>query len=468
MSYLYLLASLMFIIGLKELGAAPTARRGNTISAVAMGIAILGTVIEHHLLNSVQILSALLLGSVIGIVWANRVKMTGMPQLVAILNGFGGLASMIVGWAEMEEVAHYNWLGYITLNNLPCSHLFNYFLLSVTTATVFIGAITFSGSLIAFGKLAGWLPTRGLQVPCKFLTLLASFGFALIFIKCSPAMVYLPALYGLIVFSLIVGALYILPIGGGDMPVVISLLNSLSGLAAACAGFVIGNVLLIVAGSLVGASGLILTLVMCKSMNRSLLKVLFHQFGEKKDVSNRQEREPRAISLDDAYYLLEAGQKIFVVPGYGMAVAQAQHAIKALSDLLEENGADVHYVVHPVAGRMPGHMNVLLAEANVSYDKVVDMESANREMDQIDVAIIIGANDIVNPAARENPGSPIYGMPVIEVSRARTVLALKRGSGRGFSGLENALFSQENTVMLYGDAKETLTQLVGAFRNASN
>lgn len=465
MAILFLFSALAFICGLKLLGSPKTARLGNSISLLAMLAAIVGTLVDEKILSLPMVWLALALGTAIGLIWSHRVRMTEMPQLVAILNGFGGLSSMLVGWSEAFDVYHSGWHFYTIANGLPDYCWFRHFFLLMIVLTIFVGAITFSGSFIAYGKLGGLLPTRAIHIPLRHgitLLLCAAAGY---FLYGSQHLIDLPGLYALIGLSLLVGLIYTLPIGGGDMPVVISLLNSLSGVAAAMAGFVIGNILLIVAGCLVGASGIILTLIMCKSMNRSLAKVLFTRPASGRPATQTaQSGEPKTISADDAYYILESARRVFIVPGYGMAVAQAQHAVKELADRLEENGAEVSFVIHPVAGRMPGHMNVLLAEANVAYEQLLSMDQANEEMDRVDVAIVVGANDIVNTAAVDCSDSPIYGMPIVEVARAKTVLVLKRGAGRGFSGLENGLFLRDNTKMLYGNAKDSLAQLVTTFK----
>lgn len=466
MAILFLLSALAFIVGLKLLGSPKTARLGNSISLLAMLVAVAGTLIQEKILSLPMVWLALALGTAIGLLWSHRVRMTEMPQLVAILNGFGGLSSMLVGWSEAIDVYHSGWHFYILNNGLPAACWFRPFFLLMILLTVVVGAITFSGSFIAYGKLGGLFPTRSVQVPFRSWVALALGVAAGCFLFRSQYLVDLASLHVLIGLALLLGIIYTLPIGGGDMPVVISLLNSLSGVAAAMAGFVIGNILLIVAGCLVGASGIILTFIMCRSMNRSILRVIFGKLVRSGQPARfTADAEPQAISGEDAYYILEAARRVFIVPGYGMAVAQAQHAVKELADRLEANGAEISFVIHPVAGRMPGHMNVLLAEANVPYEQLLSMDQANGEMDRVDVAIVVGANDIVNTAAVDQSDSPIYGTPIVEVSRARTVLVLKRGQGRGFSGLENELFLRENTKMVYGNAKDTLAQLVVAFKN---
>ncbi len=463
----YIVASILFVIGIKMLGSAKTARRGNMLSSVGMLLAIVVTLLDKGL-DYKFILAGIILGSVIGALAARLVKMTSMPEMVALFNGFGGLASLLVGWAEYEKIRAAGFLAFFELTEAP-----PLFTASVIVLAVIIGGITFTGSVQAWGKLSGKLGSKAVIIPAQRLIN----GFIVLALAaCSLAFVYgldggidkqaeLGLFLAVVVLSLILGVLGVLPIGGGDMPVVISLLNSFSGLAAAAAGFVILNNVLIVAGCLVGCSGLILTIIMCKAMNRSLTNVLFSGFGSSAQTAGAEVKgEMKPASIEDAYYVLEAAQSVVIVPGYGMAVAQAQHAVKELGDLLEANGCEVKYAIHPVAGRMPGHMNVLLAEADVPYEQLVEMDSINPMMPTVDVAIVIGANDVVNPAASEDEGSPIYGMPIINAHQAKTVYALKRGQGAGFSGLINKLYFMEKTRMLYGDAKATVSSLVGQFK----
>ena len=447
----YIVASVLFIYGLKMLGRAETARRGNLVSALGMLLAIVVTLSVSGLAYT-WIFVGLAVGTVIGVVAARTVQMTQMPEMVALLNGSGGLASLLVGWAEYQR--------------LPEADTFTAVAIFLA---VLIGGVTFTGSLVAFGKLSGRLEGKPIQFANQQLVNAALLGGALligIIFALAPGSVYVLFLLAILI-ALALGVLAVIPIGGADMPIVVSLLNSYSGLAASMAGFIIGNNVLIVAGSLVGASGLILTNIMCKAMNRSLANVLFSGFGAVTATSSAVvEGEAKAISAEDAYYLLEAAASVIFVPGYGMAVAQAQHMVRELADLLEANGTEVRYAIHPVAGRMPGHMNVLLAEANVPYEALVEPDDVNPTMAAVDVAIVIGANDVVNPAAREDAGSPLYGMPIINVDNARTVFVLKRSLKPGFSGVENPLFFKENTRMLFGDAKATLSTLVGEFKDA--
>ncbi|MGQ9427062.1 NAD(P)(+) transhydrogenase (Re/Si-specific) subunit beta [Gilvimarinus sp. F26214L] len=441
----YVVATVLFIFGLKLLGHPGTARKGNMLSSLGMLVAVVVTLLAGGIVDFSWIIVGFLVGAVIGALAARLVAMTAMPEMVALFNGFGGLASLLVGWAAVE------------------TGLSNFVLITIFLS-ILIGGVTFTGSILAWGKLSEKVTGRPVQfVGQRFVNA----AILIAILVCGVLFVMEPAdptwLYLAIGLAAALGILAVLPIGGADMPVVISLLNSYSGVAAAAAGFAIENNILIVAGSLVGASGIILTQIMCKAMNRSLTNVLFSGFGKVSKSAEKIEGEVKPLSADDAYYVLEAATSVLVVPGYGMAVAQAQHAVKELQELLEDNGAEVHYGIHPVAGRMPGHMNVLLAEADVSYDLLLEMDQVNPRMETYDVAIVIGANDVVNPAAREMEGSPIYGMPVINVDKARTVFVLKRSMASGFAGVDNPLFFKENTRMIFGDAKETLNTLIRAF-----
>ena len=441
----YVIAGGLFIYGLKLLGSADTARRGNMMSAVGMLLAVVVALLDQGIVEYQWILLGFAVGAVIGGAVARMVEMTSMPEMVALFNGFGGMASLLVGWAALATAT-------------------DTFTLVTIVLSILIGGLTFTGSLIAYGKLSeklgsGAVMFKGQQVVNSLIVL----GI----VGCSVMFCIEPGnsqwLYLVIGLSLLFGVMAVIPIGGADMPVVISLLNSYSGLAACAAGFAINNNILIVAGSLVGASGIILTQIMCKAMNRSLSNVLFSGFGSVSSDTTEVEGEIKPITAEDAYYVLEAASNVAIIPGYGMAVAQAQHVVKELCELLEKNGAEVNFGIHPVAGRMPGHMNVLLAEADVPYDQLLEMDDINPRMENVDVAIVIGANDVVNPAARENEGSPIYGMPVINVDHARTVFVLKRSMASGFAGIENPLFYKDNTRMLFGDAKESISGLVREF-----
>ena len=457
----YIAAAVLFIFGIKMLGSAGTARRGNLLSAVGMLLAVVVTFLEAGL-GQAWIWIGLAIGAAIGAVWARVVKMTAMPELVALFNGFGGLASALVAWAEYQS-------GFVS-GGLAATGDYPVFRAGVISIATWIGALTFTGSGIAFGKLSGRLSGKPQALAQQKKVMLLLFGGGIL-----AAVLFLflrDQAFGYLLFlvvlaaGLTVGVLGTRPIGGGDMPVVIALLNSLSGLAAAGAGFAIENNVLIVAGCLVGCSGLILTVIMCKAMNRKLVAVLFGGFGGTPDgPAVEVDGEMKASNPGDAYYVLEAAHSVAFVPGYGMAVAQAQHVVKELADLLEARGTEVFFAIHPVAGRMPGHMNVLLAEADVPYEQLLEMEAANQRLPTVDVAIVIGANDVVNPAAAEDASSPIYGMPIVEARQARTIYALKRGQGAGFSGLPNQLYFLPQTSMLYGDAKETLSALVKEFQS---
>ncbi len=444
----YIVSAVMFVFGLKMLSSPATARKGNLLSSLGMLIAIVVTLLSEIKLPWENILGGLIIGSLIGAFAARKVEMTGMPELVALFNGFGGVASLLVGMAAV-----------FTQSNTTFTNI-------TIILSILIGGVTLTGSLIAWGKLSEKMPSKAImfggQQIFNGLLVLAIIASAVLF--CMEPGIESPWLIAVVVLSLVFGIMITIPIGGADMPVVIALLNSYSGLAACAAGFVLHNNLLIVSGALVGASGLILTKIMCKAMNRSLNNVLFSGFGAAKVSSAKIEGEVKPITADDAYLILEAAQNVCIVPGYGMAVAQAQHVVRELSDHLESNGCEVQFAIHPVAGRMPGHMNVLLAEANVPYDQLVEMDDINPQMSNMDVAIVIGANDVVNPAANEDEGSPLYGMPVINVNQARTVFVLKRSMGSGFSGVDNPLFFGDNTRMLFGDAKESIAHIVGEFK----
>ncbi|MYM64282.1 NAD(P)(+) transhydrogenase (Re/Si-specific) subunit beta [Pseudomaricurvus sp. HS19] len=444
----YIVAAILFVLGLKKLGSPATARQGNLISAVGMLIAVVATLGGKGLLPWTYIIAGFVIGSAIGAFAARKVEMTGMPELVALFNGFGGAASLLVGWVATYAAGNSTFINVTII------------------LSILIGGVTLTGSIIAWAKLSERMPTKALmftgQQIFNVLLVLAILGSAVMFCIEPSNPVWLWAILGL---SLLFGIMAVIPIGGADMPVVIALLNSYSGLAACAAGFVLHNNLLIVAGALVGASGIILTNIMCKAMNRSLSNVLFSGFGSAVTSSTKVEGEVKPITADDAYLIMEAARSVVFVPGYGMAVAQAQHVVKELADHLESNGAEVKFAIHPVAGRMPGHMNVLLAEASVPYDQLVEMDDINPQLPNVDLAVVIGANDVVNPAANKDKGSPLYGMPVIRVDEARTVFVLKRSMGSGFSGVDNPLFVGDNTRMLFGDAKQSLSHIVGEFKS---
>ncbi len=455
----YLVAASLFIIGLKQLGSPATARRGNLLGAVGMLIAIVATLLDRSVLNYEMILVGILIGSGLGAIMAQKVEMTAMPQMVGLLNGFGGAASALVAVGEFWKVIH---AGAVP----PLDETITIIL------SVLIGGVTLTGSLLAFAKLQELVPgapiTFPLQQPVNLLLLLS-------FLACGGYLIANPssqaAFLGLTALSLVLGLLFVLPIGGADTPVVISLLNSFSGLAASAAGFVLANNILIIAGALVGASGIILTEIMCRAMNRTLANVLFSAFGSKpsvgaggSDTRTNQDKVVRSIDADEGAMMLGYAKLVVIVPGYGMAVAQAQHSVRELADQLERLGVEVKYAIHPVAGRMPGHMNVLLAEANVPYTQLYDMDDINPEFERVDVALVIGANDVVNPAARHNTSSPIYGMPILEVDRASHTIVIKRGMSAGFSGVENELFYEDKTVMLFGSARDMVTKLIAGVK----
>uniref|UniRef100_UPI004057625F NAD(P)(+) transhydrogenase (Re/Si-specific) subunit beta n=1 Tax=Candidatus Electronema sp. TaxID=2698783 RepID=UPI004057625F len=453
-NFVYVISAALFIFGLKMLGSPATARRGNQLSALGMFIAIVVTLLSAGL-DYKWIILGIILGSAVGAYAAFKVQMTEMPEMVALFNGFGGLASLLLAWSEYHQQIETS-----------------LFIAIVTFLSALIGGVTFSGSMVAFGKLSGKITQKPVLFKGQHLVngaILAAVLLAAVIFCLTPGSGFGYFLFILIVLvALGFGVTSTIPIGGADMPVVIALLNSYSGLAACAAGFVISNKLLIVAGALVGASGIILTNIMCKAMNRSLANVLFSGFGSgvaAKSGDAAAQGEVRPASAEDVYYMLESADSVVFVPGYGLAVAQAQHVVRELGELLEKNDTEVSYAIHPVAGRMPGHMNVLLAEANVPYDQLIEMDDINPRMDSVDVCVVIGANDVVNPAALNDESSPIYGMPIIETHRARTVIVLKRSMNPGFAGIENALFFNDNTRMYFGDAKESIQALVAQFKS---
>ena len=449
----YLVAASLFIIGLKKLGSPATARNGNLLASVGMLLAVIATLLDRQVLNYQMILLGLAIGSAVGAIAAYKVQMTEMPQMVGLLNGLGGAASALVAVGEFWRL-----VGSDAVIPLDAN-------ISILL-DVFIGGVTFTGSMVAFAKLQGLISgspiTFPLQQPINALLLIAYVASSVYFLA-TPA--NLPVFLALVAISLLLGVMFVIPIGGGDMPVVISLLNSLSGVAASAAGFVVMNNMLIIAGALVGASGLILTQIMCKAMNRTLFSVLFGAFGKAGGASGGAgaaggDKNVRSVDPEEAAMMLGYARSVVVVPGYGMAVAQAQHSVRELADQLEKLGVDVKYAIHPVAGRMPGHMKVLLAEANVPYTQLYDMDDINQQFDQTDVALVIGANDVVNPAARHDSASPIYGMPILEVDRAKQTIVIKRGMSTGFAGVDNELFYKDKTTMLFGSAKDAVAKLV--------
>ena len=446
---IYIVSSILFITGIKMLGKEDTAVKGNFLSALAMFTAVAITLID--IVNPLLVIIGISIGAVIGSLIALKVKMTSIPEMVALFNGFGGLATFFIAWSEFYSIP---------------DNTFQYVLVMITT---YIGGVTFSGSIIAYGKLSEKLKIQKTSLITKFLTTIFYASLIYLLYAVFISKIFVPSFdfyTVLLILTLLGGIGFVIPIGGGDMPVVISLLNSFSGIAAAFAGLLLLNNVLIVAGSLVGASGLILTIIMAKAMNRSIGNILFVGYASSSSGTKSEETgEVKPISVSDAYLILENSSSVLIIPGYGMAVAQAQHVVRELGELLEANGTEVKYGIHPVAGRMPGHMNVLLAEANVPYDVLVEPDDVNPTMDTVDVAVVIGANDVVNPSATEEPGSPIYGMPIIEVHNARTVFVLKRSMSSGFAGVQNPLFFKENTRMLFGDAKDSIGGLVSEFKD---
>ena len=450
----YLVAAVLFILGLMRMGSPATARSGNILAAIGMLIAVVVTLLLREVLNYTMILIGIAIGGAIGGVVARTVKMTAMPQMVGIYNGFGGGASLLIAAAEFFRLGQG-----MTLEN------------SITiVVTVLIGSVTFSGSMIAFGKLQGLVKARPITYPLQnifnLVIFLAVVGM-MVYLVVSPGSV--PIFIGLVVVTLVLGVLLVIPIGGADMPVVISLLNSYSGLAGAAAGFVLGNMFLIISGALVGAAGFILTRIMCKAMNRSLGNVIFGAFGATVEAGGAAgadgERVVREATAEDVATLIGYAKSVIFVPGYGLAVAQAQHHVAELAGILEKRGVDVKYAIHPVAGRMPGHMNVLLAEANVPYDKLYPLEDINSDFERTDVAVVVGANDVTNPVARDVPDSPIYGMPILNVDKAKSVIVIKRSLAPGFAGIDNPLFYMEKTMMFFRDAKQAFIQIIDEIKN---
>ncbi|MDH5655413.1 MAG: NAD(P)(+) transhydrogenase (Re/Si-specific) subunit beta [Spirochaetia bacterium] len=460
----YIVSAVFFILGIKRMSKVKTARQGNAFAAFGMLIAVLVTLFNHKIVSYELIIAGILIGAMIGFVLATTVQMTAMPQMVALLNGFGGIASLLVSSSEFN-----------------LAHDLDSFTSITTFLGIFIGGVTFTGSLIAFGKLQGIVTEKSVMYPMQHfinLTLiLVSVGLGYVMadqsgIHLLDGIIETPSheiVIAIVVLALLLGVLLVIPIGGADMPVVISLLNSYSGIAAAMTGFVIQNSVLIITGSLVGASGIILTQIMCKSMNRSLLNVLLGGFGnapaaksgEKKDIIIKE------VGVEEAAMLFETATSVIIVPGYGMAVAQAQHVVRELSELLQKRDITVKFAIHPVAGRMPGHMNVLLAEANVPYEILMEMDQINDEFANTDLALVIGANDVTNPAARHDKSSPIYGMPILNVDKARTVIINKRSMKPGYAGIENELYGFPNALMYFGDAKDAMSKLITEIKENS-
>ena len=463
---IYLIGSITFIAGLKYLGNAKTARKGNIIAAIGMTLAILGTIFLYEnsegirLQNLGLIFGGLILGSVLGYIAAKRVQMTAMPEMVSLFNGMGGACAMLI---SLIEIQHFTTHG-IDINSMPKGEFL------IIIIGMIIGSVSFAGSIIAWGKLSGKINDKsfGLQQMINIGLLIVIFGLAILAII-SGGEYTTQMFYGVLVLSLLYGILFVLPIGGADMPVVISLLNSFTGVAAACGGFLYDNKVMLVGGILVGSAGTLLTMVMCKAMNRSLINVLIGNFGggaaSAAAGSSSVQGTIKEIKASDVAILMKYAKKVVIVPGYGLAVAQAQHVCHELETLLESEGVDVKYAIHPVAGRMPGHMNVLLAESNVSYDKLIEMEEINPEFATTDVVLVVGANDVVNPAAKSDPTSPIYGMPILEVENAVNVIVNKRSMKAGYAGIENELFYKPKTSMFFGDAKKALTELVSEIKS---
>ncbi len=460
-NFCYLVAAILFIYGIKGMTTPKTAVRGNQLSSAGMLIAVIAALLDHNVVGYLYIVMGIVIGSGIGIFLAKRVQMTSMPEMVAALNGFGGGASLLVASANYLESQH--------VPNFDPS-------LDWSLALIFsilIGAVTLTGSFIAVGKLMGKL---GDSSQVRMFKMIVKICFALLiagtiyFVSTDP-LEQTDLLIVMVVICLLLGVSLVMPIGGADMPVVIALLNSYSGLACSATGFVLGNNGLIITGSLVGASGLILTTIMCKAMNRSLTNVLFGgsmaaAAGISRDENDAfYEGKVKVTSADEVAMLLDSAKKVVFVPGYGLAVAQAQHATRELASMLQSRGIDVKYAIHPVAGRMPGHMNVLLAEAEVPYEQLIEMDVINPEFPQTDVAIVLGANDVTNPAASSDPSSPIFGMPILEVQKAKTVIVVKRGLSPGFAGIPNALFINENSLMVHGDAKMVLQEMIAAMKD---
>jgi NAD(P) transhydrogenase subunit beta len=460
----YIIASVLFILGLKMLSHPLTARRGNTLAAIGMGLAIITTILFHHkdgkpIGNIGLILAAIGIGTVIGWIIAKRVKMTAMPQLVSFFNGMGGAAAALISIIEFSHVSP---------ELIAKSGMANGHVLAILLGLM-IGSISWAGSMIAFGKLDGWIGDMRIKA-MKYvnLTILAILIGFIVFImsrNVQASSELTPLIYIMFAIAVLYGVLFVMPIGGADMPVVISLLNSFTGVAAAMGGFLYNNQAMLTGGILVGSAGTILTILMCRAMNRSLLNVIVGVFGGGGQQTISVAGTIKEISISDAAVLLSYSKKVVIVPGYGLAVAQAQHICHELDKLLEEKGAEVKYAIHPVAGRMPGHMNVLLAEADVPYEQLIESDEINPDLPNTDVLVVIGANDVVNPAAEDDPSSPIYGMPIIKARDAKNIIVMKRGMGKGYAAIENLLFYDDKTRMLFGDAKSTLQNLVSEVKS---
>ena len=481
LTVIYLISSVTFIIGLKMLSHPESARRGNGLAAAGMALAIIGTIFLYtdesgrRLQNWGWIFGGLVVGGVIGTVAARRVKMTAMPEMVSLFNGMGGACAMLISITEFNHFAADGFMMRIYEayeSDVIDTSFLELPVRSGTLLTIFlgliIGAVSFAGSMIAWGKLNGSIKDRSFsgQHMVNILLLLAALGISA-YITYYPLEAPHFLLYVVLALSLLYGVLFVMPIGGADMPVVISLLNSFTGVAAACGGFLYDNKVMLTGGILVGAAGTLLTVLMCKAMNRSLKNVLIGSFGGSNAVADsaKEQGHHKEISLSDAAVVMTYASKVMIVPGYGLAVAQAQHACHELEKLLNEKGVEVKYAIHPVAGRMPGHMNVLLAEADVSYERLLEMEQANEEFSTTDVVLVLGANDVVNPAAKSDPASPIYGMPILDVELAKNIIVNKRSMKPGYAGIENDLFFRPKTTMLFGDAKKVLQELIQEIKN---
>lgn len=479
----YLIASVTFIVGLKMLSSPASARKGNLVAAAGMTIAIFGTIFLYQedgvkLGNYAWIFGGLVIGTIVGTLAAKKVKMTAMPEMVSLFNGMGGACAMLISLVEFDHLIHH-----VPATEDLLTRLFSKFNTDVTATSpdvifklkivgivlgLLIGSVSFAGSMVAWGKLSGKVKDRSFpgQNILNLIILAVAVG-ACVYLVVDPSQHFL--IYTILGLALVYGVLFVLPIGGADMPVVISLLNSFTGVAAACGGFLYDNKVMLTGGILVGAAGTLLTILMCKAMNRSLKNVLIGSFGGSNAAAggagSKEQGSYKEILLSDAAMVMSYANKVIIVPGYGLAVAQAQHACHELEKILGEKGVEVTYAIHPVAGRMPGHMNVLLAEADVPYEKLQEMEQANDEFKTTDVVLVLGANDVVNPAAKNDPASPIYGMPILEVEQAKTVIVNKRSMKPGYAGIENDLFFQPKTSMLFGDAKKVLQDLVAEVKN---
>ncbi|MFH1126032.1 MAG: NAD(P)(+) transhydrogenase (Re/Si-specific) subunit beta [Candidatus Altiarchaeota archaeon] len=454
-NFLYLISVVLFTVGLKMMSSPKTARNGNILGAVGMLIAIVATLMEKNIIEYQYIIAGLVVGSAIGAYMAKTVKMTGMPQMVAALNGFGGGASALVAMAE-----------FVRTTAVPSVDVSATLVLSIL-----VGMVTFTGSFIAFAKLQGLM--RSAPIVFKFqqafnmILLLVTLGIGVFFVLDPLSSMSFTELIVIFIISSALGVLFIIPIGAADMPSVIALLNAFSGVAAAMTGFVLSNNVLIVSGALVGASGIILTDIMCKAMNRSVWNVLFGKVGLEVDMGTKEQKQAVHYTAQDAVVMLEKANSVIIIPGYGLAVAQAQHILQEMTKLLEKRGIKVRYAIHPVAGRMPGHMNILLAEANTPYEQLYEMSQINDDFSDTDVAFIVGANDVVNPAARYKKESVLYGMPILNADQARTIMVLKRSLKPGFAGEDNEIFYNQKTMMVFGDAKDTLTKIVGILKEGS-